>query len=50
MTHPATVLDLLLNMTTHHATPVSPTTMGLLPSLMGLLPTPLTDIHESPPG
>lgn len=50
MTHPAIVLDLLLNMTTHHATPVSPTTTGLLPSLMGLLPTPLTDIPESPSG
>ncbi|TKS83234.1 Hepatocyte cell adhesion molecule [Collichthys lucidus] len=48
MTHPATVLDLPLNSTTHRATPVPPTIVGLLPTLMGPLSTPATGIPESP--
>lgn len=48
MTHPATVLDLPLNSTTHRATPVPPTIVALLPTLMGPLSTPATGIPESP--
>lgn len=47
MTHPATALALLLNSTTRRATPVSPTTPVLFPSLQGPLGAPPTGIPEA---
>lgn len=41
MTHPATVLDLLLNLTACHVTPVSLSRQDLLASLLVPLPGPI---------
>lgn len=55
MTHPAIVLALQLNLTTHQATPVPPTLQVLLPSLLDLQHIPPngrsknTKIHQLKP-